>query len=120
MKLSQQSGIQSTFDRPSANKKNLRQQLLSVPTGRVTRQSVDANIRVVLSYVLEWLSGNGTAVVNGCVEDSATAEISRAQLWQWIHHQTPLEDDISGTKQPVTAGYVALKHHLQVFKCISF
>ncbi|KAG7390692.1 hypothetical protein PHYBOEH_006945 [Phytophthora boehmeriae] len=64
--------------------------LLSLPHGKVTLQSVETNVRVALLYILHWLHGRGTVVVNGCVEDSATAEISRAQLWQWVYHRVPL------------------------------
>ncbi|POM77055.1 Malate synthase A [Phytophthora palmivora] len=73
--------------------------LLSLPQGDVTLQSVETNVRVALLYVLHWLCGHGTVVVNGCIEDSATAEISRAQLWQWVYHQVP----IAGTSQRVNA-----------------
>uniref|UniRef100_K3WEJ9 malate synthase n=1 Tax=Globisporangium ultimum (strain ATCC 200006 / CBS 805.95 / DAOM BR144) TaxID=431595 RepID=K3WEJ9_GLOUD len=65
--------------------------LLMLPQGYVTKHSVELNLRVALFYVLGWFYGHGTVVVNGCVEDSATAEISRAQLWQWIRHQVPLD-----------------------------
>ncbi|KAG2529328.1 hypothetical protein BBO99_00003414 [Phytophthora kernoviae] len=66
------------------------QKLLSLPRGSVTLRSVETNVRVALLYVLHWLYGRGTVVVNGCVEDSATAEISRAQLWQWVYHRVPI------------------------------
>lgn len=65
--------------------------LLKLPDGYVTKHSVESNLRVALFYVLAWFDAQGTVVVNGCVEDSATAEISRAQLWQWIHHRVPLD-----------------------------
>lgn len=65
--------------------------LLVLPQGYVTKHSVELNLRVALFYVLGWFHGHGTVVVHGCVEDSATAEISRAQLWQWIRHQVPLD-----------------------------
>ncbi|RLN45567.1 hypothetical protein BBJ28_00003221 [Nothophytophthora sp. Chile5] len=81
-----------------------KESLLIVPRGNVTRRSVEANVRVALLYVLHWLYGQGTVVVNGCVEDSATAEISRAQLWQWVHHQVP----IAASFERVNAEYVNL------------
>ncbi|GMF41307.1 unnamed protein product [Phytophthora fragariaefolia] len=77
--------------------------LLTLPHGEVTLKSVEMNVRVALLYVLHWLYGHGTVVVNGCVEDSATAEISRAQLWQWVYHRVPL----AGTSQQVDARDVA-------------
>ncbi|TYZ63802.1 hypothetical protein PybrP1_007334 [[Pythium] brassicae (nom. inval.)] len=67
--------------------------LLTLPSGFVRTQSVASNLRVALAYVLAWFDGDGTVVVNGCVEDSATAEISRAQLWQWVRHRVPLDND---------------------------
>ncbi|TMW63467.1 hypothetical protein Poli38472_002408 [Pythium oligandrum] len=73
-----------------ADEKFYEKTLMTLPNGDVSLTSVRQNLQVALSYVLAWLQGNGTVVVNGCVEDSATAEISRAQLWQWIRHQVPL------------------------------
>jgi malate synthase len=78
--------------------------LLTLPRGGVTLRSVETNVRVTLLYVLHWLYGQGTVVVNGCVEDSATAEISRAQLWQWVHHRVP----IAGASLNANASYVVL------------
>lgn len=82
--------------------------LLTLPSGFVKTQSVASNLRVALAYVLAWFDGDGTVVVNGCVEDSATAEISRAQLWQWIRHRVALDDDVQRgeARRHVTAEYV--------------
>ncbi|CAI5733802.1 unnamed protein product [Hyaloperonospora brassicae] len=80
----------------------LHRKLLTLPRGSVTLQSVEVNVRVAFLYVLHWLRGRGTVVVNGCVEDSATAEISRAQLWQWVHHRVP----ITGTLTRVNASLI--------------
>ncbi|KAE9361918.1 hypothetical protein PF008_g594 [Phytophthora fragariae] len=79
------------------------EKLLTLPRGDVTLKSVEMNVRVALLYVLHWLYGNGTVVVNGCIEDSATAEISRAQLWQWVYHRVP----IAGASQRVDAALIA-------------
>jgi malate synthase len=104
-KASQHSGFRVGYGDGIADKEASRATLLSVPSGLVSRRSVATNLRVVLAYVLAWFAGKGTAVVDGCVEDSATAEISRAQLWQWVHHQTRITED--GTlSQPVTAALV--------------
>ncbi|KAG2789362.1 hypothetical protein Pcac1_g2018 [Phytophthora cactorum] len=78
------------------------EKLLTLPQGNVTLRSVEMNVRVALLYVLHWLYGQGTVVVNGCVEDSATAEISRAQLWQWVYHRVP----ITGSSQQVNASLI--------------
>ena len=66
--------------------------LLQVPEGEVTEAGVRNNISVALQYIDAWIQGNGAVAINGLMEDTATAEISRAQLWQWVRHGTPLSD----------------------------
>jgi malate synthase len=63
--------------------------LLSVPEtpGDVTEEGVAANVRVGIGYLDSWLRGVGAAAIDNLMEDVATAEISRSQLWQWIHHK---------------------------------
>ncbi len=61
-------------------------------TGSVTRAGVENNIDVALRYLDSWLSGNGAAAIHNLMEDAATAEIARAQLWQWIKFSAPLEE----------------------------
>lgn len=56
-----------------------------VPEGRVTEAGLRNNISVALQYLNQWLLGNGAAAIFNLMEDAATAEISRAQLWQWVH-----------------------------------
>ncbi|HEU4641484.1 MAG TPA: malate synthase A [Gemmatimonadaceae bacterium] len=63
-----------------------------VPGGRVTLDGVRNDVSVALQYLESWLRGSGAAGINNLMEDTATAEISRAQLWQWIRHGTPLAD----------------------------
>jgi malate synthase len=58
----------------------------------VTEAGVRTNVSVALQYLAAWLAGNGAAAINNLMEDAATAEISRSQLWQWRVHGTPLED----------------------------
>ncbi|GAB3235841.1 malate synthase A [Glycomyces halotolerans] len=53
--------------------------------GDVTERGIRANIEVGIRYVESWLRGNGAAAINNLMEDAATAEISRSQIWQWIH-----------------------------------
>jgi malate synthase len=65
---------------------------VEVAGGRVTEAGVRTNISVALQYLAAWLAGNGAAAINNLMEDAATAEISRSQLWQWRVHGTPLED----------------------------
>lgn len=66
--------------------------LLEVPTGTITELGVRKNIRVGILYIAAWISGNGAAAINHLMEDAATAEISRSQLWQWLHNQVRMED----------------------------
>ena len=63
-----------------------------IPGSRVTERGVRANISIGLSYLASWLAGNGAAAINNLMEDAATAEISRSQLWQWRAHHVPLDD----------------------------
>jgi malate synthase len=69
-------------------------QLLEVtcPPGGVTRAGLDTNISVGMRYLASWLSGVGAAAIDDLMEDAATAEISRAQVWQWVHHGIKLAD----------------------------
>ena len=60
--------------------------LLAVPAGQITEAGMRNNVSVSLQYMAAWLSGNGCVPINNLMEDAATAEISRAQIWQWIRH----------------------------------
>jgi malate synthase len=66
--------------------------LIRVPEGTRTEAGLRQNINVGLMYLEAWLGGNGCVPLYNLMEDAATAEISRAQLWQWIHHRATLED----------------------------
>ena len=78
---------------------------VSVPDGAVTEAGARANVSVGLAYLASWLSGNGAAAINNLMEDAATAEISRSQLWQWRIRGTPLDDG-----RPLTAErYAAIR-----------
>src|SRR3990167_5869330 len=66
--------------------------LLTVPEGFITEEGIRTNIRVFLLYLESWLNGQGAVPINNLMEDAATAEISRTQLWQWQHHQVMLFD----------------------------
>jgi malate synthase len=65
---------------------------LQVPGGKVTEAGFRSNVSVALQYLNSWLLGNGAAAIFNLMEDAATCEISRAQLWQWIHNQARLDD----------------------------
>jgi malate synthase len=63
-----------------------------IENGRVTEDGVRNNIDVALQYLDAWLQGTGAAAIHNLMEDTATAEISRSQLWQWLQNGTPLAD----------------------------
>lgn len=91
------------FDRmmPSANQVNRQrddvqvtaEDLLEVPTGAITEQGLRNNISVGIQYLEAWLRGYGAVAINHLMEDAATAEISRAQVWQWIRHPKGVLED---------------------------
>ncbi len=60
--------------------------LLAVPEGDITEAGLRNNVNVGLQYLESWINGNGCVPINNLMEDAATAEISRAQIWQWIRH----------------------------------
>ena len=68
---------------------------VQVPGGRVTDAGVRGNVSVALQYLEAWLGGSGAVAINNMMEDTATAEIARAQLWQWIRHRSMTD---SGTR----------------------
>jgi malate synthase len=68
-----------------------------VPGGRITEAGVRGDVSVALQYLEAWLRGSGAVAINNMMEDTATAEIARAQLWQWIRHGVRTEEG-----EPVT------------------
>jgi malate synthase len=66
--------------------------LLAVPAGEITEGGLRNNVDVSIRYMASWLGGNGCVPIHNLMEDAATAEISRAQLWQWVHHNSRLAD----------------------------
>jgi malate synthase len=66
--------------------------LLQVPKGTRTDDGLRHNVRVGVQYIEAWLRGIGCVPLYNLMEDAATAEISRAQVWQWIHHRARLDD----------------------------
>jgi malate synthase len=63
-----------------------RETLLAPSAGTITRAGFDANVEICLRYLAAWIDGQGCVPIHHLMEDAATAEISRAQLWQWLHH----------------------------------
>jgi malate synthase len=72
--------------------------LLQVPQGTRTEAGLRHNVRVGVQYLEAWLQGNGCVPLYNLMEDAATAEISRTQVWQWVRHGAALDDG-----QPLTA-----------------
>ncbi|HEU5047783.1 MAG TPA: malate synthase A [Rickettsiales bacterium] len=66
--------------------------LLAIPEGTITEAGLRGNISVGLQYIAAWIGGNGCVPINNLMEDAATAEISRSQIWQWVHHKAKLDD----------------------------
>ncbi|MDB5493461.1 MAG: aceB [Phenylobacterium sp.] len=69
-----------------------REDLLRVHEGERTEHGLRENIRVGVQYIEAWLRGRGAVPLYNLMEDAATAEISRGQIWQWIHHKASLAD----------------------------
>ena len=67
--------------------------LLQIPEGTITEAGLRTNIDVGLQYMAAWLSGNGCVPIYNLMEDAATAEISRSQVWQWLHNPNARLED---------------------------
>ncbi len=76
--------------------------LLQVPEGPITEAGLRVNIDVGLQYLEAWLRGSGCVPIYNLMEDAATCEISRAQVWQWIRHGARLDDGRPVTRELVT------------------
>ncbi len=68
-------------------------ELIEVPSGSITEEGLRMNISVGIQYIESWLNGNGAVPIRNLMEDAATAEISRAQVWQWIRHPKGVLDN---------------------------
>jgi malate synthase len=74
---------------------------VSKTPGQITEAGLRNNISVALQYLANWLSGNGAVAIFNLMEDAATAEISRSQIWQWIHNDVALDDGPAVTQDLV-------------------
>ena len=72
--------------------------LLEPPTGTRTEAGLRHNIRVGIQYLEAWLGGQGAVPIYNLMEDAATAEISRTQIWQWLKHRATLDDGRTVTR----------------------
>jgi malate synthase len=77
--------------------------LLDIPStpGEITLEGLRSDVNVGIQYISSWLRGNGAAGIYGLMEDAATAEISRSQVWQWIRHGAELDDGRTVTAELV-------------------
>ena len=75
-----------------------RDEMLKLHEGVRTEAGARANIRVGVQYLAAWLGGKGAVPLYNLMEDAATAEICRAQLWQWLKYEAPLEDGSAFTQ----------------------
>ncbi len=66
--------------------------LLTIPQGAITEAGLRNNINVALQYIEAWLGGRGAVAIFNLMEDVATAEIARSQIWQWVRHNARLDD----------------------------
>jgi len=73
-------------------------QLLEPPPGTRTEAGLRHNIRVGIQYLEAWLGGQGAVPIYNLMEDAATAEISRTQIWQWLKHRAALDDGRTVTR----------------------
>jgi malate synthase len=74
---------------------------ISKTPGQITEAGLRNNISVALQYLATWLGGNGAVAIFNLMEDAATAEISRSQIWQWVHNDVSLDDGPVVTKDLV-------------------
>ena len=80
------------IDRKLADFKVDAADLIAPSEGSISEAGVRKNIRVAIQYLAAWLSGNGCVPIDNLMEDAATAEIGRTQLWQWLRHGAKLDD----------------------------
>jgi malate synthase len=76
---------------------------VSATPGDVTEDGVRANVSVGIRYIASWLSGVGAAAIDNLMEDAATAEISRSQIWQWVRHGRVAREDVERIVSEVVA-----------------
>ena len=87
--------------------------LLAVPEGQITEEGLRWNIDVGLQYLESWLRGSGCVPIYNLMEDAATAEICRSQVWQWIRHGAALSDGRPVTREMVRGIINAQKNKLK-------
>lgn len=81
------------LDKPLGDASFKAADLLAIPPGTITEAGLRNNINVSTQYLANWIGGNGCVPIFNLMEDAATAEIARSQIWQWIHHDGGKLDD---------------------------
>ena len=76
---------------------------IAATPGEITEEGVRANVSVGIRYIASWLSGVGAAAIDNLMEDAATAEISRSQVWQWVRHERVARKDVERIVAEVVA-----------------
>ena len=96
-------GRQNQLDRQRPDVKVTREQLLAFADtpGSRTEAGLRTNVSVALQYLAAWLGGSGAVAINNLMEDAATAEISRSQIWQWVHYGVKLDTGVVVTAELV-------------------
>jgi malate synthase len=92
--------------RPLENVHITAKDLLAVTKGEITEQGLKWNIDVGLQYLESWLRGSGCVPIYNLMEDAATAEISRAQVWQWVKHGAQMIDSRRTITQEMVRGFI--------------
>lgn len=88
--------------------------LLAIPEGTITEDGLRVNLNVGVQYIASWLRGQGAAPIHNLMEDAATAEISRTQVWQWIRHPKGILED--GRKVTIELALEVLEEELAKIK----
>ena len=87
--------------------------LLAVPQGAITEEGLRVNIDVGIQYLESWLMVNGCVPIYNLMEDAATAEISRTQVWQWLHHGAELQDGRTVTPELIGQTIASQLDHIR-------
>jgi len=87
--------------------------LLKVSKGEITEKGLRLNIDVGIQYLESWLRGSGCVPIYNLMEDAATAEISRTQVWQWLHHGAQLNDGRKVTLEMVRGTIASVSEQLR-------
>lgn len=85
-------GKSHQIENPGPSTKITSKELLTIPSGKITEAGLRTNVRATILYLAPWLNGTGCVAIDHKMEDAATVEISRSQLWQWLEHKAKLED----------------------------